>query len=175
MMLRAGDGEDAARREPSAKQRGAGGASSFELLRYLFTNPPRQIVVVDYAPRLVVDYHMTRKLPAAAGPAVMGDVLNFQPSHNLEKNEQAKESQINPTTAPRDKAPRSAPHLCQRLIMVWQCGVPTFKRIQSCPATVTKYADTVRSKRAPDSASSPAYISPSLTSCGIVVAKARPN
>jgi hypothetical protein len=102
------------------------GASPFELLRYLFTDPPRQIVVVDYAPRLVVDYHMTGKFPAAAGPAVMGDVLNFQPSQNLETNEEAKENQINLTTAPPDKAPRSAPHLFQRLIMVWQCGVPYF-------------------------------------------------
>jgi hypothetical protein len=107
------------------------GASPFELLRYLFTDPPRQIVVVDYAPRLVVDYHMTGKFPAAAGPAVMGDVLNFQPSHNLEKNEEAKENQINLTTAPPDKAPRSAPHLFQRLIMVWQCGVPYFSSASS--------------------------------------------
>ena len=89
----------------------AGGASSFELLRYLFTNAPRQIVVVDYASRLVVEYHVTGIFPAATGPAVMGDVLNFQPSHNLEKNEQAKKNQKNLAAAPRDKAPRSAPPL----------------------------------------------------------------
>jgi hypothetical protein len=119
-------------------------ASSFELLRYLFTNAPRQIVVVDYASRLVVEYHVTGIFPAATGPAVMGDVLNFQPSHNLEKNEQAKKNQKNLAAAPRDKAPRSAPPLFQSLIVVWQCGVPLLsKRIQSRAATITKRADAV--------------------------------
>jgi hypothetical protein len=151
------------------------GASSFELLRYLFTNAPRQIVVVDYASRLVVEYHVTGIFPAATGPAVMGDVLNFQPSHNLEKNEQAKKNQKNLAAAPRDKAPRSAPHLFRSLMVGWQCEVPVLsKRIQSCAATITKRADALHSKRAPDTVSSPAYLSPSLTSCGIVVAKVRP-
>jgi hypothetical protein len=114
------------------------GASSFELLRYLFTNAPRQIVVVDYASRLVVEYHVTGIFPAATGPAVMGDVLNFQPSHNLEKNEQAKKNQKNLAAAPRDKAPRSTPHLFRSLIVGWQCEVPVLsKRIQSCAATIT--------------------------------------
>jgi hypothetical protein len=121
----------AAWREPRSG-RPKRGASSLELLRYLFTNPPRQIIVVDYAPRLVVDYHMTGKFRAAAGPAVMGDVLNFQPSHNLEKNEQAKENQINLNTAPGDKAPRSAPHLFHGLIMVWQSGVPYAHPVMPC-------------------------------------------
>jgi hypothetical protein len=120
------------------------GASSFELLRYLFTNALRQIVVVDYASRLVVEYHVTGIFPAATGPAVMGDVLNFQPSHNLEKNEQAKKNQKNLAATPRDKAPRSAPHLFQSLIVGWQCGVPLLSnRIQSCAAMITKRADAV--------------------------------
>ena len=111
------------------------GASSFELLRYLFTNAPRQIVVVDYASRLVVEYHVTGIFPAATGPAVMGDVLNFQPSHNLEKNEQAKKNQKNLAAAPRDKAPRSAPHLFRSLIVV-ASGRFTSERILPNPASL---------------------------------------
>jgi hypothetical protein len=50
------------------------GASSFDLLRDLFADAPRQIVIVDYAPRLVVDYYATGIFPAATGRAVTGNV-----------------------------------------------------------------------------------------------------
>jgi hypothetical protein len=153
-----------------------GGPSSFELLCYLFANAPRQIVVVDYAPRLVVDYHVTGIVPATPGPTVMGDVLNFQPSDDLEKNKQAKKDQKNLAAAPGDKAPRSAPHLFQSLIVVRHVGSPTYQAhpVMRCSGYEVRRRGYIP-KHPPDTAFSTVYISPSLTIRGIIGVNVRPN